>query len=323
MSGIKVLRTVGVVALVVALLIAVLTGGAWALAALVLVAAATLALFLVLGAALLLLVVVFAPAIASVAVLLNPRFEAWLIRMRRLLSRRDVRRWLAFLGGVVAVLVPTLLTLFPAWGMHWKLSTKVAVVTGWLLTAGVIVLGTIHTSELLERLGTNEGLLLEKGGHKVERLLIKAVLSPANTSLGPDYAPQLFVPDRWERKLVSQFDPGGWGPEEGWRIGGPPHPVTVEAWLHNRYAHVKGAAVTGARYGLTPSQEHRYGELTGVAASPIQDASGRPLGVLVFLTALDATESRVGDADFITLHTGLAEVLARVLVRVGGRVGLD
>ena len=84
-----------------------------------------------------------------------------------------------------------------------------------------------------------------------------------------------------------------------------------------------GAAVTAAKYGLTPAQATRYVGLSSVSAHPIQDARERPIGVLVFLTNLPDDQSKIGDPDFIVLNAGWAEALAHILVSIVGIVGDD
>jgi MFS family permease len=306
--------------------VACLVGGLPVLLGLVALLAASASVLLVVAAlGTVLIAGAFAPAmsigLALFLVSMSPRIGRSLARGMH--PRRDVRRALAILGGVTAVLIPTLFTLFPAWGLNWRPRAKLGILAGWLVAALLVVWGTIRTSELLEGLDEKQRERLRRGRTSAERLLIQAWLAPSNTGLGPDYAPQLFVPDRWGTRLVPLFDPGGWGPEDGWTIASEPHPVTVEAWMTNNYAHVKGQAVGSAQYGLNSQQQRRYAVLTGVAASPIQDASGRQLGVLVFLTRMPAEQSRIGELGFIQLHVALAEVLAHVLVNIGGILGED
>lgn len=146
--------------------------------------------------------------------------------------------------------------------------------------------------------------------------LIRVTLTPQSVELPPEYHFQVFLPNPDRTRLMAEFDPEHIGPPEGWRIDQePPQAVTGAAWRTNSYVFAKGPAVSDATYGLTPEQQARYLNLSGVAATPIQNARGNPIGVLTVSTS--APQPVVSEPDVIIRLVALAEVIARVLIDIG------
>jgi hypothetical protein len=138
---------------------------------------------------------------------------------------------------------------------------------------------------------------------------------PEITGLPPEYKVQVFLPNAERTKLVPAYDPDRAGPEEGWRIDrDPPQGVTGTAWKINAYVFAPGEQVSDATYGLTSEQQKRYRSLTAVAAMPIQNARSKAIGVLTLFTTIENPNI---DDDFVILHIGAAEMVARVLIDVG------
>ncbi|HTZ88600.1 MAG TPA: hypothetical protein VMB05_18205 [Solirubrobacteraceae bacterium] len=280
-----------------------------------------IALMLIASICVAMLVIAFAPAAGiGVAVAICVFGARGAMTASRLLSgsKRNRRQVLAMLGGLGAVLVPTLFTVFPHWS-NWSVPAKLLVVGAWALAALLVVLGSVRMGVFLEHLDSAQRRRLLQGRERAEEVLIAALLAPGNTGLGSGYAAQVFLPSSSGRRMMPHYDPDGWGPEEGWVVGREPRSVTAEAWDTNLYSQVRGSEVADGTRGLTKSQQERYKTLTGVAATPIQDARGRQIGVLAFL-AETADASLIGQRDFIRKHIALAEVLAHVLVNVGGIV---
>jgi hypothetical protein len=140
-------------------------------------------------------------------------------------------------------------------------------------------------------------------------------------SIPADHYVQVFRPNREETLLLPVYDPANKGPEEGWAIDPvSPQAVTGSAWVKNEYFYLRDRALHDTTLGLTPEQRNRYSKLTGVAATPVRDASGKPIAVLTILTS--ATPPRIGDTSFIDLHIALAQRLSESLRKVAGPLDL-
>lgn len=225
------------------------------------------------------------------------------------------RRVRAVLGGITLLLVPTLFSLFPSWGTDWGPLLKVGVLIIWLLAAFFGVLSNVREGQQLSELAEAQ-LKRESHGREVgSKSLTRAALLPEATGLPAEYKAQVFVPNPEHTKLLVAFDPEHFGPEEGWRIDrDPPQGVTGTAWKTNEYVFASGKQVSDVTYGLTPEQQERYRSLTAVAAAPIQNARSEAIGVLTLFTT---AESPNIDKNFISLHLGAAEMVARLLIGVG------
>ena len=227
-----------------------------------------------------------------------------------------VSRWgLSFAAGLLVVIVPTLFTVFPAWGLHWSVAAKVIALVIWLAAAVAAVVGAVRQGTQLDSLVKEREQQARTGA--MERL-IRVALTPESAGLPPDYHFQVFLPNPDRTRLIPEFDPDNAGPREGWRIDvEPPQAVTGASWRTNSYVFAKGPAVSDATYGLTAAQQARYRTLSGVAATPIQNARGNPIGVLTLSTS--AAQPIVSDPDVFRQMLALAEVTARVLIDVGGK----
>lgn len=226
------------------------------------------------------------------------------------------RRVRAVLGGITLLLVPTLFALFPGWGTDWTLLPKLIVLTAWLFAAFFGVLSSVRQGEQLSGLAERQRERELHGRSVALKKLIRAALLPEVTGLPAEYKVQVFLPNAERTKLLVAYDPEHVGPEEGWQVAqDPPQGVTGTAWKINAYVFAPGKQVSDATYGLTPEQQERYRSLTAVAATPIQNARGKTIGVLTLFTA---SENPHIDDDFVIRHIGAAEIVARVLIDVGG-----
>jgi hypothetical protein len=225
------------------------------------------------------------------------------------------RRVRAVLGGITLLLVPTLFTLFPGWGTDWTLLPKLTILAAWLLAAIFGVLASVRQGEQLSRLAERQRERELHGRSVALKKLTRAALLPEVTGLPDEYKVQVFLPNKESTKLVAAYDPGHGGPEEGWQIDRDrPQGVTGTAWKINAYVFAPGEQVSDETYGLTPEQQERYRSLTAVAATPIQNARGNPIGVLTLFTTMENPDI---DDDFVIRHIGAAEIVARVLIDVG------
>jgi hypothetical protein len=211
------------------------------------------------------------------------------------------------------LLVPTLFSLFPGWGADWALLPKLMVLAVWLLAAIFGVLANVRQGEQLSGLAERQRERELHGRSVALRKLTRAALLPEVTGLPAEYKVQVFLPNAERSKLLVAYDPERVGPEEGWQID-PPQGVTGTAWKINSYVFAPGEQVSDATYGLTPEQQKRYRSLTAVAATPIQNARGQAIGVLTLFTAIENPHI---DDNFVILHIGAAEMVARVLIDVG------
>jgi hypothetical protein len=136
-----------------------------------------------------------------------------------------------------------------------------------------------------------------------------------------DHHVQVFRPNPDKTLLLPVYDPAGKGPEEGWAIDPvSPQAVTGSAWVTNEYFYLRDQALHDTSLGLTPEQRDRYSKLTGVAATPVRGADGKPIAVLTILTS--AEPPRIGDTNFIDLHIALAERLSKSLREAAGPLDL-
>lgn len=201
------------------------------------------------------------------------------------------------------------------WGLHWSIQAKVLALLVWLGAAIGAVLGAVRQGLQLDSLVSEREHLGRSGA--MERL-IRVALTPASTGLSADYHFQVFLPNSDRTRLMPEFDPERAGPIEGWRIDEEPaQAVTGAAWSTNSYVFAKGGSVSDATYGLTPEQQAGYRNLTGVAATPIQNARGHAVAVLTVFTS--RPQPVVSDPDVVVRIVALAEFIARILIDVGGK----
>jgi hypothetical protein len=225
------------------------------------------------------------------------------------------RRVRAVLGGLTLVLIPTLFSLFPGWGTGWTPLPKLIVLVVWLLAAFFGVLASVRQGEQLSGLAERQREREQHGRSVALRKLTRAALLPEVTGLPAGFKAQVFLPNTERTKLLVAYDPERFGPEEGWRIDrDPAQGATGTAWKTNSYVFAPGKQVSDSTYGLTPEQQKRYRSLTAVAATPIQNARGKAIGVLTLFTTIENPNI---DDNFVILHIGAAEIVARVLIDVG------
>jgi hypothetical protein len=225
-------------------------------------------------------------------------------------------RWaLPFTAGLLVLLVPTLFTVFPGWGLHWSVPAKLLALIVWLAAAAVAVVSAIRQGQQVDDLVTQRQ---DQSRTEAMERLIRLALTPPGSGLPNGHHVQMFLPSADQARLIAEFDPDHVGPAEGWRIDqDPPQAVTGAAFKTNSYIFARGAAVSDATYGLTPEQQARYRELTGVAATPIQNARGRPVGVLTLFTS--EPDPKVSEPDVIIRLVALSEIVGRLLIDVGGK----
>jgi hypothetical protein len=206
-------------------------------------------------------------------------------------------------------------TVFPAWGMHWSVLAKVGALVLWFAAVIAAVIGAVRQGAQLDTLVKERE---HRGRTGAMERLIRVTLTPEGAGFPADYHFQVFLPNADRTRLMPEFDPERAGPPEGWRIDQePPQAVTGAAFKTNSYVFAKGPAVSDATYGLTPEQQARYRNLSGVAATPIQNARGNPIGALTVFTS--AAQPIVSDPNVIIRTVALAEVIARVLIDVGAK----
>jgi hypothetical protein len=226
--------------------------------------------------------------------------------LRRFLSRRET----AVIAGLLLVLVPTLFSVFVEW-TRWADGIRVAVVAGWLLAATLVVTATARQSEHVEELVGTPLARRKRDREVAARRLIRTLLGPGATRFPDHYELRLFLPTGPEERLMPSYERGEIDESDGWASG---QGATGLAWSRNAYIRVEGRRVTDKAFGLTGDQVARYGALKVVAAEPVRNSRGRPIGVL-------SVSSKTNDGflmshDGLVEHIELAEVLARVLIDV-------
>lgn len=112
--------------------------------------------------------------------------------------------------------------------------------------------------------------------------------------------------DRLLPAIEPQLSPDG---SEGWEVG---QGVTGEAWRQAEYVFATGQECHDAAFGLAPDQQHRYRDLTAVAAMPVTNHRGDLIAVLSG-SSTDPTATLV-TADGFEAHLALAACASRILV---------
>jgi hypothetical protein len=192
---------------------------------------------------------------------------------------------------------------------NW-LTSRIAEIGGYVAIIAVVLglpaLGyamvTDHNVDVLS------AALLESISEKIGDLLRKA----PQDLLPADHHVQLWRPNPDRTLLLPVYDPHHDGPREGWGIDpASPQAVTGSAWVRNEYFYLRDPGLHDSTLRLTRRQRRRFRDLTGVAATPVRDASQQPIAVLTILTS--SLHPRIGDHEFINLHVALAEHLAEIL----------
>lgn len=152
--------------------------------------------------------------------------------------------------------------------------------------------------------------------------VLQVLIDGAEELLQPDHHVQLFRPNHRKTTLMPFYDPAGAGPTEGWSIDpSRPQAVTGSAWVGNKYYFALGQALSDSRLRLTSEQRKRYGDLTGVAAAPVRDASGDPIAVLTIFT--QSKTPQMANQDYIDRHLVLADRVSNQLRRITGPLDVD
>ena len=226
------------------------------------------------------------------------RFGAW---------QNDRRA--AVLAGVLLLLVPTLFTVFATWS-SWSAWIRISIMVAWGLAAVFVVTGTARQNEHIQNLVGEP-----RKRRKQQRILAGGTLIPAlltSSFTRPGYQLRLFLYDRDLRRLLPSYEPPtSLGPSKGWEIG---QGVTGKAWERKDYVIARGNQLTDPMYRLTQEQEERNADLQVVAAMPVANARGRMIAVLTASSTED--DGWLASDEGWVQHSGLADVVARVLVDV-------
>jgi hypothetical protein len=204
-----------------------------------------------------------------------------------------------------------------------QLTALVADAGGYVAIAG-LVLGlpalsyAMVTDRAVEKLkdslndALTNALSVTKGELVSIRDRIRNVLGTWEAEVPPKHDLQVFVPNREQTLLLPIYDPTETGPEEGWEIDPvAPQAVTGSAWVANQYLFALHDRLNDPALRLTPEQHKRYAPLTGVAAAPIQNEQGEPIGVLTIFSK--GEDPQMDDPEFIELHRALAQALSPVV----------
>jgi hypothetical protein len=215
-------------------------------------------------------------------------------------------------GSVVVTGAIAVVALFLAFGEDdgTQLTTLAAEIGGYVAIVGLVLgLPALGYAMVTDRaVDVLSAAMLESMRDKIDDLLGRVPKS----LLPDDHHVQLFRPGPGRTHLLPVYDPKGDGPSEGWEIDPDfPQAVTGSAWVKNEYYYLRDEALHDSALRLTRKQRKRFGTLTGVAATPVRDASRQPIAVLTLLTK--STHPRIGAQDFIDLHVALAEHLAQIL----------
>ena len=232
--------------------------------------------------------------------------------MRRYLRRRQTLSLVvAILAGIVIVLVPTLFTLFPAWGTDWTLPAKVGALAVWVVAVLLVVCAGAVQSERIAELLRVERKRRKDLREAAGRFILTQVLRRGVLGFPDDYEFRLFLPDPGGQTLVAWYESEESPRSEAWPVG---QGATGRAFQEGNYVSATGAAVWDSTHGLTVEQQERYRDLQVVASAPILDDRVKPIGVLSVSSRVDDgfLASETGRA----LHQALAEVVASVLIDI-------
>ncbi len=138
----------------------------------------------------------------------------------------------------------------------------------------------------------------------------------------PAHHVQLFRPNAQGTRLVTAYDPGEFGPAEGWDINpATPQALTGSAWVTRKYYWAVKPELALDAHRLTPEQRDRFSDLTGVAAAPVKGRNGEPAAVLTILTKSD--DPQIASKEFQDLHIALAERLSHDFQLYSGPLDYD
>lgn len=112
-------------------------------------------------------------------------------------------------------------------------------------------------------------------------------------------------------RLVPAVEPPDNSESAGWLLG---QGATGVAWSTGGYVLVEGDAVSDGTYGLTAEQQQRYRRLQVVAAAPIFDDLGEPIGVLT--ASSEDAASLLGTPAAEERHLGASLLMSRVLIEL-------
>ncbi len=126
------------------------------------------------------------------------------------------------------------------------------------------------------------------------------------------YEVQLFQPNAARTRVVPAYDRAKWDRWRGWSISPrAPQAVTGSAWVANEYYFLQNSELSKSELRLTSEHQERYRDLTGVAATPVKDASGQVIAVLTIFSKRKDPE--MDTDDFVNTHVGLADEVGHIL----------
>lgn len=218
------------------------------------------------------------------------------------------------------VSVPTFFTVIPGW-TRWNGLWRALVLLIWV----GIALGVLYTQ--VEH-GEKVAALSEKTRRQREHLrraataeVLRALLSPGIAGLRAGYSFTVYMPDGNELRPIFpsvQLRPG----ETDLRVFAVGDGATGSAWKVRATFVVTGDMVHSDRHGLTIEQQEHFAPYNSVAATPIYDPDGVPIGVL---TAISKDDDRCFDdagGGRFTLER-LAEIVGVVLKSIPEEADFD
>jgi hypothetical protein len=225
--------------------------------------------------------------------------------VRRLRGQRPI----AFVSGLVLVLVPTVFTIAPGFA-KWNGWWRVAIAGGWIVAAAIAVVASLQQATDVERVvgAAAQQDRLQRLGAIIEVLKLLLGHPPGDLRR---FGVQLFLIDRTSDRLRA------WnGDEEEWAVG---NGATGYSYFNQDQVIARGTTVHDGSYGLSPEQQQRYAELRCVVATPVTSSDDHRLGVLTFYSATDSASLRSEEG--LEAQLRLALVISRLLEDVlGGQV---
>jgi hypothetical protein len=155
------------------------------------------------------------------------------------------------------------------------------------------------TVEVRDLIGASRYLAAERS--------LKHLLTPLDGPLA-NAEMHLYTYDGKADLLLPVFEPTD-DESEGWR---PSIGCVGKAWSDGELVVAKGSEASDATFGLDEARQHRYRELTAVAATPVMNRDGEIIAVLAAST--DQHDEAISGEEGQTELLALAEAVARILI---------
>lgn len=189
------------------------------------------------------------------------------------------------LAGVALISVPTFFTVVPGW-TRWNGFWRAGVLLLWVGIALGVLYAQVEHGEKVASLSDNTRRQREHLRQATTVEVLRSLLSPGIAGLPKGYFFTVYMPDGAHLRPIYprlQLRPGEGDP----RVFAVGDGATGSAWNNMATFVVTGDLVHSDRHGLSPEQQAYFIDYNSVAATPVFDADGVPLGVLTAISRED------------------------------------